>query len=264
MFTDFDQAQSAPPAAPPPGAAADWTIPQNWAHFSAEEHGVWDHLFARQQQRLAGRVVRQFADGLDLLRLDAPGIPEFGALNDRLFPRTGWNVVAVPGLVPDDIFFGHLAKRQFPAGNFIRRADQLDYLEEPDVFHDLFGHVPMLADPVMADFVHTLGEIGIAADPSALPILSRLYWHTVEFGLAREDGHLAVYGAGLASSFGEAAFALESPEPRRIPFDLAEVLATPYHSDRFQDHYCVVEDMDATLTMLMEQDLAGMIAAAAQ
>ncbi|HEX8258612.1 MAG TPA: phenylalanine 4-monooxygenase, partial [Allosphingosinicella sp.] len=144
MFTDLTLdrpvAEPTPSAStPPPGVAADWTIPQHWERFTAEDHRVWDLLFARQQEMLGGRAVRAFAEGLDILRLSKPGIPDLDELNERLFARTGWTVVSVPGLVPDDIFFGHLAERRFPAGNFIRSAAQLDYLEEPDVFHDVFG-----------------------------------------------------------------------------------------------------------------------------
>ena len=148
-----------------------------------------------------------------MLRLSQPGIPDFDELNERLFARTGWTVVSVPGLVPDEIFFAHLAKRRFPAGNFIRAADSLDYIEQPDVFHDVFGHVPLLAQPAVADFMQAMGAEGLAAlEAGALHRLARLYWYTVEFGLAREDGETRIYGAGLLSSFGESRFALEEPE----------------------------------------------------
>ncbi|MFL6857946.1 MAG: phenylalanine 4-monooxygenase [Allosphingosinicella sp.] len=248
MFRDFAQA---------PEKADDWTVPQNWAHFTAEDHRVWDLLFARQQKRLAGRAVEAFEQGLDLLRLDRPGIPEFEALNARLLPRTGWKVVAVPGLLPDEIFFRHLSRRQFPAGNFIRSAAQLDYLEEPDVFHDVFGHVPLLAHPRFADLLEALGRQGLAALASGrLHRLSRLYWYTIEFGLAREAGELKIYGAGLASSFGEAGFALDDPAPWRRPFDLAEVVSTPYRSDAFQAGYFVIESFEALLDTLAGADFA--------
>jgi len=257
MFTDFTSPTA--PAAPA-GAGKDWTIPQHWERFGAEEHRVWDLLFARQQAKLAGRVVRDFAEGLDMLRLSRPGIPDFDELNARLYPRTGWTVVAVPGLVPDEIFFRHLSERRFPAGNFIRSAAQLDYLEEPDVFHDVFGHVPMLAQPRMADFAQALGELGLRATaPGALERLSRLYWHTIEFGLAREEGELRIYGAGLASSFGEAGYALESPEPERLPFDLRRVLESAYRSDRFQTRYFVVKSFESLLETVAEaqEDMLG-------
>ena len=263
MFTEFETPPAAGATLPPhvhlvrpPGTAEDWTMPQHWERFTAEEHRVWDLLFARQQERLAGRVVRAFAEGLDVLRLSRPGIPELGELNERLHARTGWQVVAVPGLLPDDIFFAHLAARRFPAGNFIRSADQLDYLEEPDVFHDVFGHVPMLANPPVADFMQALGEAGLAAFASGnIHRLSRLYWYTVEFGLACEDGQLKIYGAGLASSFEEAGYALESPLPGRKPFDLNTVLRTRYRSDALQQGYFIVDSFDDLLAQIERADL---------
>jgi phenylalanine-4-hydroxylase len=243
MFTEF--AETLPPRARPPGTAQDWTIPQRWSLFAAEEHRVWDVLFARQRRKLAGRAVAAFAKGLDSLLLSRSGIPHFDDLNERLFARSGWTVVAVPGLLPDEIFFAHLARRQFPAGNFIRPASSLDYLEEPDVFHDVFGHVPMLADPWFADFMQRLGEEGLrAVAKGRVGIFSRLYWFTVEFGLALEDGALKLYGAGLASSFGEAAYALDSAKPVRLPFDLDRVLRMPYRSDAMQPLYFVIDGLD--------------------
>ena len=244
---------------PPPGAAADWTIPQHWERFTSEEHRVWDLLFARQQELLAGRAVRAFHEGLDVLRLSRPGIPDLDELNERLFARTGWTVVSVPGLVPDDVFFRHLSERRFPAGNFIRSASQLDYLEEPDVFHDVFGHVPLLAQPAVADFMQALGEEGLKAlRRGALDRLSRLYWYTVEFGLAREDGDLKIYGAGILSSFGESRFSLESPDPHRPAFDIGRVLRTRYRSDAFQQSYFVVESFDELLDSILETDLGAL------
>ena len=244
---------------PPPGAAADWTIPQHWERFTPEEHRVWDLLFARQQELLAGRAVRAFHEGLDVLRLSRPGIPDLDELNERLFARTGWTVVSVPGLVPDDVFFNHLSERRFPAGNFIRSASQLDYLEEPDVFHDVFGHVPLLAQPAVADFMQALGQAGLnALGRGALDRLARLYWYTVEFGLAREDGDLKIYGAGILSSFGESRFSLESPEPHRPAFDIRRVLRTRYRSDAFQQSYFVVESFDELLGSILETDLPAL------
>ncbi|HEX6374534.1 MAG TPA: phenylalanine 4-monooxygenase [Allosphingosinicella sp.] len=245
MFTDFTDTLPPPPPARPPGTAEDWTIPQRWERFGAEEHRVWDVLFARQRRKLAGRAVAAFERGLDTLRLSRSGIPDFDDLNERLFARSGWTVAAVPGLLPDEIFFGHLARRRFPAGNFIRSASSLDYLDEPDVFHDVFGHVPLLAEPWFADFMQQLGEAGLqAVAKGRAATFSRLYWFTVEFGLAREQGALKIYGAGLASSFGEAAYALDSPRPERLPFDLGRVLRTPYRSDTFQPLYFVVDGME--------------------
>jgi phenylalanine-4-hydroxylase len=173
---------------PPEGAGADWTVPQNWDAFTAEDHAVWDTLYERQIKLLPGRASKAFLRGLDLLKLSESGIPNFEELSERLMKATGWQVVAVPGLVPDDVFFDHMANRRFVAGNFIRRADQLDYLQEPDVFHDVFGHVPLLADPVFADYMEAYGRGGLRAlEHGALKQLSRLYWYTVEFGLIEED-----------------------------------------------------------------------------
>lgn len=242
---------------PPPGAASDWTIPQDWQRFTAEDHAVWDLLFARQQQALQGRAVADFFRGLDILRLSRPGIPELDELNERLFARTGWTIVSVPGLVPDEIFFDHLSKRRFPAGNFIRPRSSLDYLEAPDVFHDVFGHVPLLAQPAVADFMQAMGAEGLAAmQAGALHRLARLYWFTVEFGLAREAGELRVYGAGLLSSFGESAWSLDDPTPVRREFDLGRVLRTDYRNDVFQQLYFVIPSFDALLRLVSDHDLA--------
>lgn len=241
------------------GIAPDWTIPQRWERFTSDEHRVWDLLFARQQRQLAGSAVAAFERGLELLRLSRPGIPDLDELNARLFARTGWTVVSVPGLIPDDVFFEHLSGRRFPAGNFIRPRDRLDYLEEPDVFHDVFGHVPLLADPAAADFMQALGARGLEAiGHGALHRLARLYWYTVEFGLAREGGRLKIYGAGIVSSFGETAYSLESREPRRQPFDLERVLRTTYRTDAFQKAYFVVDGFDRLRAELLETDLPAL------
>lgn len=246
---------------PPPGAAADWTIEQNWAHFTPEDHRVWDLLFQRQQALLAGRAVAAFHEGLDLLRLSRPGIPEFGELNDRLHARTGWSVVAVPGLVPDAVFFAHLAARRFPAGNFIRSAQSLDYLEEPDVFHDVFGHVPLLALPEFAEVMEAIGHMGLdALARGELDRLARLYWYTVEFGLAREAGDLRIYGAGILSSAGESRYALESDVPTRSAFDLGEVLRTRYASDDFQKAYFVLDRLGDLHDIVLRADMSAVYA----
>lgn len=238
---------------------ADWTIPQQWERFTPAEHALWDLLFARQREALKGRAVADFFRGLDVLRLSKPGIPDFDELNERLFARTGWTIVSVPGLVPDDVFFAHLAGRRFPAGNFIRSAESLDYIDQPDVFHDVFGHVPLLAQPAVADFMQAMGAQGLASiEAGALHRLARLYWYSVEFGLAREDGETRIYGAGLLSSFGESHYALESPVPRRARFDLEQVLRTRYRSDAFQQGYFVIDSFDALLRVLSDTDLAAL------
>ena len=247
---------------PPPGAAADWTISQNWDAFTADEHAMWDRLFARQSDMLPGRAADAFLRGIDVLRLEKPGVPDYRELNARLTAATGWQVVAVPGLVPDDVFFDHLANRRFPAGNFIRTPEQLDYLEEPDVFHDVFGHVPMLADPVFADYMVAYGEGGLRSLKfDALKQLARLYWYTVEFGLIREAGGLRIYGAGIVSSFAESVFALDSDSPNRIGFDLARVMRTDYRIDDFQQNYFVIDSLEQLLDTTVNTDFAPLYAA---
>jgi phenylalanine-4-hydroxylase len=241
--------------------AADWTIPQDWAHYTPEEHATWDLLFQRQSALLPGRASQAFLNGLDVLKLSRPGIPDFEELSARLMAATGWQVVAVPGLVPDEVFFEHLANRRFVAGNFIRRRDQLDYLQEPDVFHDVFGHVPMLADPVFADFIQLYGQGGQRAmRHGALHRLARLYWYTVEFGLVREEGGLRIYGAGIVSSAGESRFALESDSPHRIGFDLKRVMRTKYRIDDYQQNYFVIPSFDALLKTAVETDFGPVYA----
>ena len=244
-------------AAPPEGAAADWTIPQNWEAFTREEHAVWDTLFERQAKLLPGRASKAFLRGLDALRLSESGIPNFDDLSERLMKLTGWQVVAVPGLVPDDVFFEHMANRRFVSGNFIRRADQLDYLQEPDVFHDVFGHVPMLADPVFADYLAAYGRGGLRAlELGALPQLARLYWYTVEFGLVQEDDGQRIFGAGIVSSSAESVFALDDPSPHRIAFDLERVMRTEYRIDDFQQKYFVIPSFEELLRVTVETDFA--------
>lgn len=245
MFTDLDT------LSPPPAATAGWesyVVPQRWEHFTAEDHAVWDLLFTRQVELLGSRVVAQFLEGIDLLRLDHPGVPDLAELNRRLEPATGWRTVAVPGLVPDDAFFAMLRDRVFPVGNFIRKREEIDYLEEPDCFHDLFGHIPMLADPGFAAMVEQVGHLGEAAIAAGQGHkVARLYWHSVEFGLARESGELKILGAGLASSFGEAHFSLESDEIKRLPFSVGKAVNTAYRSDVFQPRYLVSESVEATV-----------------
>jgi phenylalanine-4-hydroxylase len=242
---------------PPEGAAADWTIPQGWERYTAEEHATWDTLFARQTALLPGRASDAYLNGLQALRLSEAGIPNFEDLSERLTKLTGWQVVAVPGLVPDEVFFDHMANRRFVAGNFIRRPDQLDYLQEPDVFHDVFGHVPMLADPVFADYLEAYGKGGQRAmQHDALKYLGRLYWYTVEFGLIAEPDGLRIYGSGIVSSFAESKFALDDPSPNRLAFDLPRVMRTEYRIDDFQQNYFVIPSFDELLRLTVETDFA--------
>jgi phenylalanine-4-hydroxylase len=238
---------------PPPGARADWTIDQGWDAYTQAEHQVWVTLYERQTALLTGRACDPFLKGLDALDLHRAGIPDFARINEELKRLTGWTVVAVPGLVPDAVFFEHLANRRFPAGQFIRQADQLDYLQEPDVFHDVFGHVPMLTDPTFANYMQAYGQGGLRAlNLGQLHNLARLYWYTVEFGLLQTPAGLRIYGAGIVSSRAESIFALDDPSPNRLGFDLARVMRTPYRIDDFQQVYFVIPSLqallDATLT----------------
>ena len=227
---------------------SDHVVDQGWEHFSAEDHAVWDLLFARQVDLLGSRVVAPFLDGIDLLRLSHPGVPQLRELNIILEPRTGWRTVAVAGLVPDAAFFAMLRKRVFPVGNFIRRMDQLDYLEAPDCFHDLFGHIPMLAHHDFAAMVEHVGHLGLAAIAAGQgERAARLYWHSVEFSLAREAGELKILGAGLASSFSEARFSLENETVERLPFSVERAITTPYRHDAFQPRYLVSASLDRTI-----------------
>ncbi len=244
-------------AAPPPHAAPDWTIPQEWGSYTPAEHALWDRLYTNQAALLPGRAAPEFLRGLALLDLGRGGIPDFRRLSDDLMKRTGWQVVAVPGLVPDDVFFEHLANRRFVAGNFLRTPEQMDYLAEPDVFHDVFGHVPLLANPVFADYMQAYGEGGLRAmHHGALHKLARLYWYTVEFGLIETADGLRIYGAGIVSSHGESRFALESDSPNRLGFDLARVLCTRYRIDDFQQAYFAIPSFEHLLKTTLETDFA--------
>jgi phenylalanine-4-hydroxylase len=252
---------SAPAAAPPPGAAADWTIPQDWARYTPAEHAMWDTLFQRQSAMLQGRAADAFLNGLDVLHMSRPGIPDFAELSERLMALTGWQVVAVPGLVPDEVFFGHLAERRFVAGRFIRTPEQLDYIQEPDVFHDVFGHVPLLSNPVFADYMQAYGRGGLrAAGAGAIAMLSRLYWYTVEFGLVRQGDGLKLYGAGIVSSHGESVFALDDPSPNRLGFNLRRLLRTAYRIDDFQQTYFVIDSFEDLLRQTLETDFGPLYA----
>jgi len=231
---------------PPEGAAEDWTIPQDWRAYTEVEHSTWDTLYARQMKILPGRAADVFFKGLDALDLNTGGIPDFGLMNPKLQALTGWTVVCVPGLVPDEVFFDHLANRRFPSGQFIRKPDQLDYLQEPDIFHDVFGHVPMLTDPDFAAYMEAYGKGGQrAAALGMLPNLARLYWYTVEFGLMQDTDGLRIYGAGIVSSATESVFALEDPSPNRLGFDLERVMKTLYRIDDFQQVYFVIDSIEA-------------------
>ena len=227
---------------------ADYTIDQRWDTYTREEHDRWNRLYQRQQSILPGRACNEFFDAVELLELSRSVIPNMEELSDRLEPLTGWRIVPVAGLVPDDVFFDHLANRRFPAGAFIRPEAEFEYLEEPDVFHDIFGHVPLLANPVFADFMQAYGQGGCRAlELGQLKNLARLYWYTVEFGLIKTDDGLRIYGAGILSSSDESVFALEDASPNRVSFNLKRLMRTKHIIDDFQQTYFVIDGFDQLL-----------------
>jgi phenylalanine-4-hydroxylase len=239
----------------------DYVIDQNWAGYTADEHAIWDFLYRRQRDILADRADTAMLQGLETLNLNRGGIPDFAVINEELKARTGFSVVAVPGLVPDDVFFTHLANRRFPAGQFIRTRSQLDYLQEPDIFHDVFGHVPMLTNPVFADYMEAYGEGGLRAMKfGRLKNLAALYWYTVEFGLIETPKGIRIYGAGISSSKDESIFALEDPSPNRLRFNLERVMRTEYRIDDFQQTYFVIRSYDELFRATVDTDFAPLYA----
>jgi phenylalanine-4-hydroxylase len=219
--------------------------------YSKAEHDRWDRLFRRQMELLPDRAAPEFLEGLDMLSLGAGGVPNFEELSKRLAYLTGWTVVPVPCVIPDHIFFDHLAHRRFPAGNFIRSDAELDYITEPDVFHDVFGHVPMLAHPHLADFLQRLGALGAKAlTHNRLKALGALYWYTIEFGLLETPNGLRLYGAGIASSPLETVFSLEAKSPNRLGFDVERIMRTDYQTSDLQETYFVVQSLPSLLKAL--------------
>ena len=223
----------------------DHVVDQEFARYSDQDHAIWRALFERQSGLVQERACREYVAGLAGLGVAADGIPDFGRLSDTLEKATNWRIVAVPGLVPDDVFFEHLANRRFPATNWIRAPEQMDYLQEPDVFHDIFGHVPILMNPVFADYLEAYGRGGLKAlRLGALKYLARLYWYTVEFGLIQTPEGLRIYGSGIVSSKTETTYCLDSAKPHRIAFDLLRIMQTDYRIDDLQDCYFVIRDFE--------------------
>ena len=222
-------------------------VEQPWDDYTGVEHGTWATLFARQRKLLVGRASDEFLQAQDAMGMTPHAIPKFSELNKVLGDATGWQLVGVQGLLPELDFFDHLANRRFPVTWWIRRPDQLDYLAEPDLFHDLFGHVPLLMIPVFADYMAAYGRGGVKAHgigPEALAMLTRLYWYTVEFGLIRQHDGLRIYGSGIVSSKGESIHCLESPAPNRIGFDLERIMRTRYRIDTYQKTYFVIDSYE--------------------
>ncbi|QDM41986.1 phenylalanine 4-monooxygenase [Altererythrobacter sp. TH136] len=232
----------------------DWLEPRQ-ADYSSDDDAIWNDLFARQMEVLPGRAAGAFMAGLQKLNLNRGGVPEFGKLSEDLSALTGWSVVPVPMLIPDHVFFWHLANRRFPAGNFIRTRETFDYIEEPDVFHDVFGHVPMLTDPVYADYMHEYGRAGWKAMRyNRLKALGALYWYTVEFGLIEEAGGIKAYGAGILSGPTEIVYATEAQSPNRIMLNVDRVMRTDYVISDLQPTYFVIESFEDLYRQTVERD----------
>jgi phenylalanine-4-hydroxylase len=237
----------------------DCIIEQGWEHYSAEDHGIWSTLFERQRRTLGRHVAQEYLDGLAALGIGPDGIPDFDRMNASLRRITGWEVVAVPGLIPSRPFFQMLANRKFPAGTFIRSREQLDYLEEPDIFHDVFGHVPLLTNPAYADYMNEYGRIGLEAmEHKGVKFLARLNWYTIEFGLIRKPEGIQIYGAGIVSSFGEAKYVVADRSANQLAFNLERVLRTGYYIDDFQATYFVIDRFEDLFDLLKTTDFIAL------
>ncbi|MEO0588970.1 MAG: phenylalanine 4-monooxygenase [Pseudomonadota bacterium] len=238
----------------PAHVGEDWLEPAQTA-YSSEDHAIWDDLFARQMDLLPGRAASALLAGLEKLDLGKGGVPDFGAMSEELNALTGWSVVPVPMLIPDHVFFWHLANRRFPAGNFIRTRETFDYIQEPDVFHDVFGHVPMLTDPVFADYMQEYGRAGWKAMRyNRLKALGSLYWYTVEFGLIEEPDGIKAYGAGILSGPTEVVFATQGKSPNRIMLNVDRVMRTDYVISDLQPTYFVIESFEDLYRQTVERD----------
>lgn len=228
-------------------AADDYTCAQNYAAYTEADHDTYRRLYARQKALLPGLASQAFIDALPALGAE-DRIPRFEDINTRLRAATGWEIVAVPGLIPELPFFDLLANRRFPVTDWIRKPEEFDYVVEPDIFHDLFGHVPLLFNPVIADFIQAYGQGGLrASELGAAELLARVYWYTIEFGLIREADGIRAYGAGILSSSGELAYSVTSPEPQRLPLSLERAMRTSYKIDTYQQTYFVIDSMQQLL-----------------
>lgn len=230
-------------------AKEDYTCAQDYAAYTEADHSTYHRLYERQSALLPGLASQHFIDALPALGAKER-IPRFEEVNERLYKATGWEIVGVPGLIPEVPFFSLLAQRKFPVTDWIRRPEEFEYIVEPDIFHDLFGHIPLLFNPVIADFVQAYGQGGLkAAELGACEMLSRLYWYTIEFGLIREAGGVRAYGAGILSSAGELNYSVTSPEPHRLPLELERAMRTLYKIDSYQQTYFVIDDMQQLLDL---------------
>ncbi|WP_370189983.1 phenylalanine 4-monooxygenase [Qipengyuania sp.] len=252
---ELDEGVFTAPLKKPAHVGENWLEPKQ-TEYSSEDDAIWNDLFARQMGVLPGRAASAFMAGLEKLNLDRGGVPEFGRLSEDLGSLTGWSVVPVPMLIPDHVFFWHLANRRFPAGNFIRTRETFDYIQEPDVFHDVFGHVPMLTDPVYADYMQEYGRAGWKAMRyNRLKALGSLYWYTVEFGLIEEQpGDIRAYGAGILSGPTEVVYAVEAESPNRIMLNVDRVMRTDYVISDLQPTYFVIESFEDLYRQTVERD----------
>jgi phenylalanine-4-hydroxylase len=242
-------ASTRPPRGDYSRAGADYTCPQNFAAYTAADHDTYRRLYERQSALLPGLASEAFIAALPSLGIK-DHIPRFEEINERLYKTTGWEIVAVPGLIPEVPFFTLLANRKFPVTDWIRTPAEFDYIVEPDIFHDLFGHVPLLFNPVFADYVQRYGQGGLKAQGlGACEMLSRLYWYTIEFGLILEAGGLRAYGAGILSSSGELPYAVQSPVPQRLPLQLERTMRTRYKIDTYQQTYFVIDSFEQLFDM---------------
>jgi phenylalanine-4-hydroxylase len=237
-------------------ANADYVVEQSWCDYTPLEHSLWARLVKRQFRLIEIYGAPQVLAGLKALHI-ADHVPRFDEASDVLRAATGWEIVAVPGLIPEQNFFAHLAKRHFPVTVWLRTPEEIDYLSEPDVFHDFFGHVPLLCDPNFADFMQAYGEAGRKADAEGgLKMLARLYWYCVEFGLIKTDAGLRAYGAGILSSAGETVFCIEDRRPHRIGFELERVMRTDYLIDAYQKTYFVMDSFEQLFRNAYHRDFA--------
>ena len=223
----------------------DYTCGHNYEDYTSEDHAVWGELFNRQRKLLVNRACKEYLDSLSALGVTQSRIPDYRRMSDILEKTTGWRIVIVPGLIPASAFHAHLAKRQFPVTFWIRTREQIDYLAEPDIFHDLFGHVPMLMNPIFADYMQKFGKGGVKATSlDSIRFLDRLYWYTVEFGLIRTPDGLRIYGSGIVSSKTESIYCLEDKRPHRIAFNLKRLMRTHYRYDKLQESYFVIDNFE--------------------
>ena len=242
-------ASERPPRGDYSRAGADYTCAQDYARYTEQDHDTYRRLYERQSALLPGLASEAFIAALPSLGAE-DRIPRFDEVNERLARATGWEIVGVPGLIPEVPFFTLLANRKFPVTDWIRTPEEFDYIVEPDIFHDLFGHVPLLFNPVFADYVQRYGQGGLKAEQlGACEMLARLYWYTIEFGLIREPAGLRAYGAGILSSSGELAYAVQSPTPQRLPLALERTMRTRYKIDSYQETYFVIDSFQELFDM---------------